>query len=116
MNQNRVTKLVTVNTTSDLRKLKRDAAQGKILKIAEYVKAGRNLAAYNAKFDAELPDGSRRKFQLWEIDSIDTVQNLQDIENYQGRERAVAVRKFMQDKGYSIFNKYIEDYRKDHND
>lgn len=55
------------------RKLRDDIRSGKVLRVTEYIKSGRNLGAYNVR--ATTKDGSRT-FQLWDLDSIRNVHEL----------------------------------------
>lgn len=58
-----------------LKELRRLVASGKITRIVENVVDGRNLGAYNVRFEATYND-TTDKFQLWELDSISTLHSL----------------------------------------
>ncbi len=57
------------------KKLKEDAKKGKVIKIIEYVKEGRDLASYNARFTSL--DG--RSFQIYDLDSISILYEFNDL-------------------------------------
>ena len=78
---NRRMQYVEINTTNDLRQLKQDIKSGKVNKVVEYVKDGRNLGAYNVTANGVSRDGNQIRFQLWELDVINRLQQLQDIKN-----------------------------------
>lgn len=58
------------------RKLRDNIKLGKVRKITEFIKCGRNLGPYNARIKTK--DGSRT-FQLWDLDSIRNVHELIEI-------------------------------------
>lgn len=59
------------------RQLRDDIKSGKVRKVTEFIKAGRNLGPYNARVTTK--DRSR-VFQLWDLDSIRNVHELLKIQ------------------------------------
>ena len=64
-----------IRTPLEYHKLKQDIAQGNIIQVVEDVTVGRDLAAYNVRFNTS--DGQR--FQLWDLDSAAALFEYNDI-------------------------------------
>lgn len=64
-----------IRTPSEYHKLKQDIAQGNVIQVVEDVTVGRDLAAYNVRFNTS--DGQR--FQLWDLDSATALFEINEI-------------------------------------
>lgn len=64
-----------IRTPSEYHKLKQDILDGKVTRVVENVTVGRDLAAYNVRFNTT--DGHR--FQLWDLDSASALFEYNDI-------------------------------------
>ncbi len=65
-----------INTQKQYRQLKEYIKQGLILEVKENLKQGRELAAYNVRFNVL---DEETKYQLWDIDSLYYLEKLQEI-------------------------------------
>lgn len=79
-NPNIDTKTELIRTPSEYHRLKQDIAQGTVLQVVEDVTVGRDLAAYNVRFNTT--DGSR--FQLWDLDSATALFEWNEIKDKKG--------------------------------
>lgn len=66
---------LSIDTPGQLRQLRSQEKNGNISRIREYVKDGRNLSAYNVRFETE----KGLKFQLWELDSVTLAHEFAEI-------------------------------------
>lgn len=66
-----------IRTTSEYRKLKQDILDGKVTRVVENVTVGRDLAAFNVRFNTT--DG--RRFQLWDLDSASALFEINEIKD-----------------------------------
>lgn len=64
-----------IRTPSEYNKLKQDILAGKVIRVVENVTVGRDLAAYNVRFNTT--DGQR--FQLWDLDSASALFEINEI-------------------------------------
>lgn len=78
------TNVMSINSPTQLRRLQSDTQAGYITKIHEYVLNGSELGAYNALFNTA--DGQR--FQLWQLDSINAIHELNEFKDNKDREIA----------------------------
>lgn len=72
-----VTQSELIRTPSEYHKLKQDILNGKVTTVIENVTVGRDLAAYNVRFNTT--DGSR--FQLWDLDSATALFEINEIKD-----------------------------------
>lgn len=72
-----VTNTILIQTPNQYMKLRDGVQSGKILKIVESLREGRNLAAYNVRFR----DIYGRNFQIWDLDSARALFTLNEIKN-----------------------------------
>lgn len=70
-----VTQTELIRTPSEYHKLKQDILEGRVTRVIENVTVGRDLAAYNVRFNTT--DGQR--FQLWDLDSATALFEINEI-------------------------------------
>lgn len=66
-----------IRTPTEYHKLKSEIAQGLVTRVIEDVTVGRDLAAYNVRFNTT--DGHR--FQLWDLDSASALFEINEIKD-----------------------------------
>lgn len=57
---------IELDSPAKLRELRQKVASGEVVKVVEYIKEGRDLGAYNARFNTTTGE----RYQLWELDSL----------------------------------------------
>lgn len=91
------TKSELISLPNEYQQLKRDVKEGKVVKVVEDIKTGRNLAGYNVRFQT-----NKGNFQLADIDSISALFNLNKLEdNWSGVQGDVDVLK-------ELYGKYLK--------
>ncbi len=93
-----------IRTPSEYHKLKQDILDGKVTRVIENVTVGRDLAAYNVRFNTT--DGHR--FQLWDLDSAQALYQINAAKELSEPDRTNTLLQIAQD----IFPQHTIDINK----